>query len=102
MINCEGRYRDEGDAVYLNIAKLVSAQTAIRSADAAMQILGGHGYMEVHPLERMYRDARHLPLYMGTAEVLRLRIARTLLAGSLPYGAAVSRQPSQERNILEP
>ena len=62
-----------------------------------MQIVGGHGYMEVHPLERMYRDARHLALYMGTDEVLRLQIASAVMDGGLPYGPSVSRQPTEER-----
>lgn len=92
-----GRFRQESDAAYLNAAKVLSARTAVRAADDAMQIVGGHGYMEVHPLERMYRDARHLALYMGTDEVLRLRIADAALQGGLVPGRAVSRQPSQER-----
>ena len=62
-----------------------------------MQGVGGHGYMEVHPLERMYRDARHLSLYMGTDEVLRLRLAGAVLEGGLGYGPAVSRQSTEER-----
>ena len=66
-----------------------------------MQVVGGHGYMEVHPLERMYRDARHLALYMGTDEVLRLRIASAVLDGAMGYGPTVSRQPSQERAIAD-
>ena len=92
-----GRFHEEADAAYLNAAKVFSARTAVRAADEAMQVVGGHGYMEVHPLERMYRDARHLALYMGTDEVLRLRIADAVLQGGLSHGPAVSRQPSVER-----
>ena len=94
----EDRFRDEGDAAYLNAAKLMSARTAAHATDHAMQAVGGHGYMEVHPLERMYRDARHLSLYMGTSEVLSLRVARAVLDGSLGYGPSVSRQSTEERS----
>ncbi len=94
----ENRFRDEGDAAYLNAAKLMSARTAAHATDHAMQAVGGHGYMEVHPLERMYRDARHLSLYMGTSEVLSLRVARAVLDGSLGYGPSVSRQSTEERS----
>lgn len=91
----------EEDAAYLNIAKVFSAKTAIKSADNAMQISGGHGYMEVHPLERIYRDARHLRLYMGTDEVLRLRVAQSLLDTGLGLGSPVSRQSTEERTKRE-
>ena len=94
----EDRFRDEADAAYLNAAKLMSARTAVHATDHAMQAVGGHGYMEVHPLERMYRDARHLSLYMGTSEVLSLRVARAVLDGALGYGPSVSRQSTEERS----
>jgi alkylation response protein AidB-like acyl-CoA dehydrogenase len=97
----EGRFLTESDAAYLNAAKIFSARTAVMATDRAMQIVGGHGYMEVHPLERMYRDARHLSLYMGTDEVLRLRIASAVVDGGLLYGQSVSRQPTEERALTE-
>lgn len=93
----EERFFSEGDAAYIFAAKTMSAKTAVHAADRSMQIVGGHGYMEVHPLERMYRDARHLALYMGTDEVLRLQIASAVMDGGLPYGPSVSRQPTEER-----
>ena len=95
------QFATEENAAYLNIAKVFSAKTAIKSADNAMQIAGGHGYMEVHPLERMYRDARHLRLYMGTDEVLRLRVAKSLLETGLGLGNSVSRQSTEERTKRE-
>jgi alkylation response protein AidB-like acyl-CoA dehydrogenase len=93
----EGRFREESDAAYLNAAKVLAFRTAVRAADEGMQVVGGHGYMEVHPMERMYRDARHLGLYMGADEVLRLRIAQAVLDGGLGYGPSLSRQPTEER-----
>ena len=94
----DGRFHAEADAAYLNAAKLMSARTAVHATDHAMQAVGGHAYMEVHPLERMYRDARHLSLYMGTSEVLSLRLARAVLDGGLGYGPSVSRQSTEERS----
>ena len=94
----EGRFRDPNDAAILNAAKLMSARTAAHATDHAMQAVGGHGYMEVHPLERMYRDARHLSLYMGTSEVLSLRVAQAVLDGGFGYGPSVSRQATEERS----
>ena len=93
----EGRFHGEADAAYVNAAKLMAARAAVQATDRAMQAVGGHGYMEVHPLERMYRDARHLSLYMGTSEVLSLRVARAVLDGALGYGPTVSRQSTEER-----
>ena len=76
----------------------MSARAAVHATDHAIQAVGGHAYMEVHPLERMYRDARHLGLYMGTGEVLSLRVARSVLDGALGYGPSVSRQSTEERS----
>ncbi len=95
------QFTTEEDAAYLNIAKVFSAKTAINSADKAMQISGGHGYMEVHPLERIYRDARHLKLYMGTDEVLKIRVAKSLLETGMGIGSSVSRQSTEERTKRE-
>jgi alkylation response protein AidB-like acyl-CoA dehydrogenase len=44
----------------------------------AVQILGGYGYMQEFPLERMMRDAKITQIYEGTNEIQRLVIARTL------------------------
>ena len=40
---------------------------------------GGYGYMTDYPIERMYRDARIIPLYEGTSEIQKNVIARELL-----------------------
>lgn len=62
----------------LSIAKAFATETAVFSADTAVQILGGNGYMMDHPVERYYRDARQLTIVEGTSQVQRLIIARAV------------------------
>ena len=45
---------------------------------AAVQILGGHGYIKEYPAERFMRDAKITQIYEGTQEIQRLVIAREL------------------------
>ena len=45
----------------------------------AVQVLGGYGYIDEFPVERMMRDAKITQLYEGTQQVQRLVIARSLL-----------------------
>jgi alkylation response protein AidB-like acyl-CoA dehydrogenase len=45
----------------------------------AVQILGGYGYMQEYPLERMMRDAKITQIYEGTNQVQRLVIAREMV-----------------------
>jgi len=46
----------------------------------AVQLLGGYGYVKDYPVERMMRDAKITQIYEGTNQVLRVVIARELLA----------------------
>ena len=45
----------------------------------AVQVLGGYGYIEECPVERMMRDAQITQIYEGTQQIQRLVIARALL-----------------------
>jgi alkylation response protein AidB-like acyl-CoA dehydrogenase len=47
----------------------------------AVQILGGYGYMQEYPVERMMRDAKITQIYEGTNQIQRVVIARELLKG---------------------
>jgi len=59
-------------------AKLYASETAVRSANQAIQILGGYGYMREYEVERYLRDAKLLEIGEGTSEVQRMVIARHL------------------------
>lgn len=63
------------------MAKLHSAQAAVRASLAAIQIHGGYGYTRDFPVERYLRDAKLCEIGEGTNEVQRLVIARHLLGG---------------------
>ncbi len=59
-------------------AKLFATETAFRTANQAIQILGGNGYMREYEVERYLRDAKLLEIGEGTSEIQRLIIAREL------------------------
>lgn len=61
-----------------SMAKCFAADTAVAVTDAALQILGGAGYMRDQPVEKWYRDARVYPIWEGTNEIQRTIIARAL------------------------
>jgi alkylation response protein AidB-like acyl-CoA dehydrogenase len=51
----------------------------MRVTTDAVQILGGCGYINAFPVERMMRDAKITQIYEGTNQILRLVIAKALL-----------------------
>lgn len=59
-------------------AKLFATETAFRSANQAIQIHGGYGYMREYEVERYLRDAKLLEIGEGTSEIQRMVIARQL------------------------
>lgn len=62
-----------------SIAKYYAAEAANRVAYKAVQIHGGYGYINEYKVERMYRDARIVPIYEGTSQVQQLVISGKLL-----------------------
>jgi alkylation response protein AidB-like acyl-CoA dehydrogenase len=60
------------------MAKLFCTDTAMRVTTDAVQVLGGAGYVEDHPVERYFREAKVLEIVEGTNQVQRLVISRTL------------------------
>ena len=61
------------------LAKLLAGDAAMRVATDAVQILGGYGYVNEYPVERMMRDAKITQIYEGTQQIQRVVIARDLL-----------------------
>lgn len=61
------------------MCKYFASENAVWVTNKALQIHGGYGYMADYPIERMYRDARIVPLYEGTSEIQKGIIARELL-----------------------
>jgi acyl-CoA dehydrogenase len=61
------------------IAKAFAADMAMQATTNAVQIYGGMGYTKWHPVEKLMRDAKVIQIYEGTAQVMRLIIARQLL-----------------------
>ena len=62
-----------------SIAKYYAAEAANRVAYKAVQIHGGYGFINEYKVERMYRDARIVPIYEGTSQVQQLVISGKLL-----------------------
>jgi alkylation response protein AidB-like acyl-CoA dehydrogenase len=61
------------------MAKLYCTDVAMEVTTQAVQILGGYGYIQEYPVERMMRDAKITQIYEGTNEIQRLVIAREML-----------------------
>ncbi len=66
-------------AVEAAISKVFASECLWRTADEALQIAAGNGYMREFPYERMLRDARINRIFEGTNEILRLFIALTAM-----------------------
>jgi alkylation response protein AidB-like acyl-CoA dehydrogenase len=73
-------------------AKLIAGDTAMRVTTDAVQILGGYGYINEYPVERMMRDAKITQLYEGTQQIQRLVIARQVL-----QRAGIGTRPKERR-----
>ncbi len=61
------------------MAKLFCTDVAMEVTTDAVQILGGYGYIQEYPVERMMRDAKITQIYEGTNQIQRLVIARQML-----------------------
>jgi len=61
------------------ISKVYASEALWSTADEALQIAGGNGYMCEFPYERTLRDARINLIFEGTNEILRLFIALTAM-----------------------
>ena len=60
------------------MAKLFASEMAEKVCSAALQTLGGYGYVSDFPVERIYRDVRVCQIYEGTSDVQKIIIQRAL------------------------
>jgi len=67
-----------GQRVDADATKLFAAQMGKRAADAAIQVLGGYGYMGEYVVERLWRDAKLLEIGGGTLEAHHKNLSKDL------------------------
>jgi alkylation response protein AidB-like acyl-CoA dehydrogenase len=67
----QGQFNTEGA-----IAKYMSSEAGNAAAEAAIQALGGYGYVHEYMVEKFKRDVRITTIYEGTSEILEMTIAR--------------------------
>ena len=60
------------------MAKLFASEMAEEVCSAAIQTLGGYGYVSDFPVERIYRDVRVCQIYEGTSDIQKIIIQRAL------------------------
>jgi alkylation response protein AidB-like acyl-CoA dehydrogenase len=74
--------RGDGDLTYFGAAaKCFASDAAMQITTDMVQVLGGYGYTQDFPLERMMRDAKITQIYEGTNQIQRIVIARELQRG---------------------
>lgn len=75
-----GFLKDKGrpNTIETSIAKLHATEAAVECANTAIQVHGGAGYVDDHPVERYFRDVRVTTLYEGTSQIQKLIIGRGL------------------------
>jgi alkylation response protein AidB-like acyl-CoA dehydrogenase len=73
--------KDQGRRTSLesSMAKLYASEIAVRSAEDAVQVLGGYGFVKDYPAEKFFRDVKLTTIGEGTSEIQRIVIARQLL-----------------------
>jgi alkylation response protein AidB-like acyl-CoA dehydrogenase len=80
MVHYAASLRDAGRPalVEASMAKLFASEMAEKVCSHALQTLGGYGYLNDFPLERISRDVRVCQIYEGTSDIQRMVIARSL------------------------
>ncbi|HEY3191041.1 MAG TPA: acyl-CoA dehydrogenase family protein [Solirubrobacteraceae bacterium] len=89
-----GWLKDRGapNTTETSIAKLFATEAAQWCANTAIQVHGGAGYVDDHPVERWFRDVRVTTLYEGTSQIQKLIIGRSLTG----INALVPERPQPE------
>jgi butyryl-CoA dehydrogenase len=73
-----GWLKDKGlpNTLETSVAKLHATEASLECANMAIQVHGGAGYVDDHPVERYLRDARVTTIYEGTSQIQKLIIGR--------------------------
>jgi alkylation response protein AidB-like acyl-CoA dehydrogenase len=74
----QGRFSKEW-VPFLSAAKYFATELAVRASGLAVQLLGAAGYMEDHPTEQWYRDAKQLTIVEGSSQIQLNLIAQGVL-----------------------
>jgi len=69
---------EKGLGKYSSMAKLFASDVAMEVTVEAVQVLGGYGYVDEYPVERMMRDAKITQIYEGTNEIQRMVVSRSM------------------------
>jgi alkylation response protein AidB-like acyl-CoA dehydrogenase len=69
---------EPGLGKYSSMAKLFASDVAMEVTVEAVQVLGGYGYVDEYPVERMMRDAKITQIYEGTNEIQRMVVSRSM------------------------
>lgn len=59
-----------------SMAKYWATEMAMRVADGCVQLHGGYGYCEEYAVARMWRDARVMPIFAGSNEIMKIIAAK--------------------------
>ena len=80
LVRRAGALKDAGrpSTTETSMAKLYATESAVDCANLAIQVHGGSGYVDDHPVERYMRDARVTTLYEGTSQIQKLIIGRAV------------------------
>ncbi|GED15727.1 acyl-CoA dehydrogenase family protein [Aneurinibacillus migulanus] len=62
-----------------SMAKVFASDVAMKVTTDAVQILGGYGYIQEFPVERMMRDAKITQIYEGTNQIQRVVISKSIM-----------------------
>ncbi len=76
---CDLKRRGEKVTKQSAMAKYYASETAVKTANDAVQIFGGYGYTKDFPVEKYYRDAKLCTIGEGTSEIQKLVISREVL-----------------------
>ncbi len=101
--DAETRATVEEYAIECSIMKVYGSEMLSTVTDELVATMGGYGYVEEYPAERLYRDARINRIFEGTNEINRLIVSgwtmKRAMKGQLPVMAAIKRVMDE---VMEP